>query len=77
MERAAARSATGYVTTTRTPRTTLTEPVSGIRNFIVGLIMEISADEIALRKEKTYINKLNLVLVAVSLIAIESAGLVV
>jgi len=39
--------------------------------------MEISADEIALRKEKTYINKLNLVLVAVSLIAIESAGLVV
>lgn len=38
----------------------------GIRNFIVNIIMRISSDEVALRKEKTYLNKLNMVLVQVS-----------
>ncbi|KZV88566.1 hypothetical protein EXIGLDRAFT_651045 [Exidia glandulosa HHB12029] len=37
----------------------------GIRNFIVGIIMELSADEAASRKEKTYLNKLNLCLVQI------------
>ncbi|EJD46037.1 hypothetical protein AURDEDRAFT_113759 [Auricularia subglabra TFB-10046 SS5] len=37
----------------------------GIRNFIIGLIMTISSNETALRKEKTYINKLNMVLVQI------------
>lgn len=37
----------------------------GIRNFIVGIIMDLSSDEQALRKEKTYINKLNLCLVQI------------
>lgn len=38
----------------------------GIRNFIVGVIMEISSDEANLRRQKVYINKLNLILVQVS-----------
>jgi hypothetical protein len=37
----------------------------GIRNFIVGVIMECSSDETRMRKEKVYLNKLNLVLVQV------------
>ncbi|KAF8520214.1 CRM1 C terminal-domain-containing protein [Hysterangium stoloniferum] len=37
----------------------------GIRNFIVSLIMRIAADEAVVRKEKTYVNKLNLILVQI------------
>ncbi|KAK4704590.1 exportin-1, partial [Phenoliferia sp. Uapishka_3] len=38
---------------------------SGIRNFIVGVIVKTSADETTLRKEKSYVNKLNLILVQI------------
>ncbi|KAK7031943.1 importin N-terminal domain-containing protein [Favolaschia claudopus] len=45
---------------------TLPEPQrQGIRNFIVGETVKIASDEVALRKQRTYINKLNLVLVQV------------
>lgn len=37
----------------------------GIRHFIVALIVKNASDERTLRTEKTYINKLNLVLVEV------------
>lgn len=38
----------------------------GIRNFIVQVTVEISSDEARMRREKGYLNKLNLVLVQVS-----------
>lgn len=38
----------------------------GIRNFIVSITVKVASDEVTLRKEKTYINKLNLALVQVS-----------
>ncbi len=38
----------------------------GIRNFIVAATVEVSSDEQRMRREKTYLNKLNLVLVQVS-----------
>jgi exportin-1 len=38
---------------------------SGIRNFIVSVIVKSSSDEASLRKEKSYINKLNLILVQI------------
>lgn len=37
----------------------------GIRNFIVGITVKVASDETSLRKEKTYINKLNLALVQI------------
>jgi hypothetical protein len=37
----------------------------GIRNFVVGVNVKVASDEVAMRKEKTYINKLNLALVQV------------
>ncbi|KAF8590540.1 hypothetical protein K439DRAFT_1651189 [Ramaria rubella] len=37
----------------------------GIRNFIVGIIMRVASDETAIRREKTYMNKLNLILVQI------------
>ncbi|KAL0947085.1 hypothetical protein HGRIS_013226 [Hohenbuehelia grisea] len=37
----------------------------GIRNFIVGVTVKVASDEATLRKEKTYINKLNLALVQI------------
>ncbi|KAF8507263.1 CRM1 C terminal-domain-containing protein [Gautieria morchelliformis] len=37
----------------------------GIRNFIVGIIMRVASDETTIRKEKTYMNKLNLILVQI------------
>lgn len=45
-----------------------TERVSrvGIRNFVVGVTVKVASDENSLRKEKTYVNKLNLALVQVS-----------
>jgi hypothetical protein len=42
----------------------------GIRNFIVGITVKVASDEVALRKEKAYINKLNLALVQVWLSSI-------
>lgn len=39
---------------------------TGIRNFIVQATVEISSDEGKMRREKGYLNKLNLVLVQVS-----------
>lgn len=41
------------------------EQRSGIRNFIVGVIVKVSGDEAALRREKGYVNKLNLILVQI------------
>jgi hypothetical protein len=40
---------------------------SAIRYFIVNVIVKVSSDEATLTKEHTYINKLNMVLVQVSL----------
>ncbi|TDL27514.1 hypothetical protein BD410DRAFT_782606 [Rickenella mellea] len=37
----------------------------GIRNFVVGIIVKVASDEAAIRKEKSYINKLNLALVQI------------
>lgn len=39
---------------------------SGIRNFVVGVTVKVASDETTMRKEKTYVNKLNLALVQVS-----------
>jgi len=37
----------------------------GIRNFVVGVTVKVASDENTFRREKTYINKLNLALVQV------------
>jgi exportin-1 len=37
----------------------------GIRNFIVQVTVDVSSDETRMRREKSYLNKLNLVLVQV------------
>ncbi|KAJ8483176.1 hypothetical protein ONZ45_g14695 [Pleurotus djamor] len=36
-----------------------------IRNFIVGLTVKVASDDVTMRKEKTYLNKLNLALIQV------------
>lgn len=41
------------------------EQRSGIRNFVVGVIVKMSSDEITLRKERAYVGKLNLILVQI------------
>ncbi|KAI5478418.1 exportin-1 [Pseudohyphozyma bogoriensis] len=41
------------------------EQRSGIRNFIVGVIVKSSGDDATLRREKAYVNKLNLILVQI------------
>lgn len=45
---------------------------SGIRNFIVQVTVEVSSDEARMRREKGYLNKLNLVLVQVRLCSLQS-----
>ena len=37
----------------------------GIRNFIVGITVRIASEEANLRRERAYLNKLNLALVQV------------
>ncbi|KAH8117546.1 CRM1 C terminal-domain-containing protein [Phellopilus nigrolimitatus] len=37
----------------------------GIRNFIVGIVVKVSSDEQSVRREKSYVNKLNLALVQI------------
>ena len=37
----------------------------GIRNFIVGVTVRIASEEVNLRRERAYLNKLNLALVQV------------
>ncbi|KAI6022703.1 CRM1 C terminal-domain-containing protein [Pisolithus marmoratus] len=37
----------------------------GIRNFVVGVTVKVASDEATMRKEKTYLNKLNLALVQI------------
>ncbi|KAH7889656.1 CRM1 C terminal-domain-containing protein [Phlebopus sp. FC_14] len=37
----------------------------GIRNFVVGITVKVASDEATMRKEKTYVNKLNLALVQI------------
>jgi hypothetical protein len=39
--------------------------IAGIRNFVVGVTVKVASDEVAMRKEKTYLNKLNLALIQV------------
>lgn len=39
----------------------------GIKNYLSNLIIKISSDEVTLRREKVYLNKLNILLVQVSL----------
>lgn len=41
------------------------EQTGGIRNFIVQVVIEVSSDEARMRREKGYLNKLNLVLVQI------------
>lgn len=41
--------------------------MTGIRNFVVGVNVKVASDEVAMRKEKTYVNKLNLAVVQVDL----------
>lgn len=43
----------------------------GIRNFVVGITVKVASDEVTMRKEKTFINKLNLALVQVSVCSVE------
>jgi hypothetical protein len=38
----------------------------GIRNFIVGVVVKVASEETIQKKEKAYLNKLNLALVQVS-----------
>ncbi len=40
--------------------------LSGIRNFVVQTTVEVTSDETTMRKERAYVNKLNIVLVNVS-----------
>ena len=47
----------------------MTWNVIGIRNFIVGITVKVASDEVAFRKEKTYVNKLNLALVQVCVLS--------
>ncbi|THH07436.1 hypothetical protein EW145_g3385 [Phellinidium pouzarii] len=37
----------------------------GIRNFVVGIVVKVSSDEASMRKEKSYVSKLNLALVQI------------
>ncbi len=37
-----------------------------IKKYIVGLIIKNSSDEVTLNREKTYVNKMNLILIQVS-----------
>jgi hypothetical protein len=37
----------------------------GIKNYLSNLIIKISSDEVTLRREKVYLNKLNIILVQV------------
>ncbi|KAF9264734.1 hypothetical protein L218DRAFT_200244 [Marasmius fiardii PR-910] len=37
----------------------------GIRNFVVGITVKVASDETTMRKEKTYVNKLNLALIQI------------
>lgn len=41
------------------------EQSQGIRNYIVSVMIKTSSDEAVMQKERTYLNKLNLTLVAV------------
>ena len=41
--------------------------VSGIKKYIVGLIIKTSSDSSLLEREKTYLGKLNMILVQVKL----------
>jgi hypothetical protein len=38
---------------------------TGIRNFIVAIVVKVASVEVIVKKEKTYLNKLNLILVQV------------
>ncbi len=39
------------------------EQREGIRNYVSNLIIKLSSDEVAFRREKVFLNKLNIILV--------------
>lgn len=41
------------------------EQRSGIRNFVVQIIVKTSSDDATMRREKSFLNKLNLILVQI------------
>lgn len=41
------------------------EQRSGIRNFVVQVIVKTSSDDATMRREKSFLNKLNLILVQI------------
>jgi len=41
------------------------EQRTGIRNFVVGVIVKSSEDDQTMKREKSYLNKLNLILVQI------------
>ena len=45
----------------------------GIKKYIVGLIIKTSSSAESLEKEKTYLNKLNMILVQVTLLQSQTA----
>jgi hypothetical protein len=71
MEGITSRPATGYVNVwpvvdaITDHLTKYIHALLGIRNFIVQMTVEIASDEGRMRREKAYVNKLNLVLVQV------------
>ena len=41
------------------------EQREGIRNYVSNLIIKLSSDEVSFRREKVFLNKLNIILVQV------------
>jgi hypothetical protein len=48
--------------------------ISGIKKYIVGLIIKTSSDATTLEAEKVYLNKLNMILVQVRAICCKHLG---
>lgn len=49
----------------RNPFESLKSFYLGVRNFLVTVTIEVASDEVTARKEKVYLNKLNLAMVQV------------
>jgi hypothetical protein len=47
------------------PRFACSRRLPGIRNFVVGVTVKVASDESTMRKEKTFVDKLDLTLVQV------------
>lgn len=68
MEHTAGWPTSRYARVQNTPLLALIHPGPGIRNFIVQITVKIASDEVSLRRDKVYVNKLNLALVQVRII---------